>query len=415
MKPIGTRRQRIWLKASPQQRIKLAEQLGDNGARIFAKNHKWIPVFDGTSRNITQGPDQVYRDLNGNIHVIEAKGGSSPLRQSYGHAQGSITWAIESAKRVLRHHHASQTERQGAIIILEAAANRKLQVHVIRTLHVLGEPTTIVLEQTVISEKKRIMKTLWILAIGFCLICGTIVLLFGINKFRWFATGQINSTKEQIWDAVSLDSKLRMANAAHKEIQPLVVKYTKQVVLAELDVDKVQAKVREYETGMEYSKSQILKEKTDLDEAIKNGKQSLTYADVEHTLPEIEQDLAQKFAVYEANELVLKNLRQELVSRQTALDNYNNALQNTDVTTRKLGSEIALLQARLEAVKTTPTIILDSTTKELETLLTDIDASITAAERVSKMSVGNFNGGIKIPDPQATDDMLKKIDEKFKK
>lgn len=147
-RPAGTARQQAWLKASVHQRVKLAEQLGDEGARAFAKAKGWSPVFDGTARGVVQGPDQVYRAADGAVHVIEAKGGSGQLGRAYGHAQGSSEWAVESAKRVLRNPAASDAERRGAALVLEAASKGNLRVHVVRTSHVLGEPTAAVLEQT---------------------------------------------------------------------------------------------------------------------------------------------------------------------------------------------------------------------------------------------------------------------------
>lgn len=144
----GTPRQKTWLQASPDQRVKHAEQLGDEGARRFASSRKWTPVYDGTVRAVVQGPDQVYRELDDIIHVVEAKGGGSPLGRGYGYVQGTPEWAVESAKRVLSHPHATAAERNGAKAVLEAATTGKLRVHVVRTAHVLGEPTVAVLEQT---------------------------------------------------------------------------------------------------------------------------------------------------------------------------------------------------------------------------------------------------------------------------
>ena len=144
----GTQRQQAWLKASLNQRIKIAEQLGDEGARRLAKSKGWTSLFDGKVRGIPQGPDQVYLadDL---IHVVESKGGSSPLGRSYGYVQGSSENTVLSAKRVLASSKASPAQRSAAKAVLEAAANGKMRVHVVRTSHVLGEPTAAVLEQTV--------------------------------------------------------------------------------------------------------------------------------------------------------------------------------------------------------------------------------------------------------------------------
>ena len=142
----ATSRQQAWLNASINERVLLAEDLGEEGGRAFAKAKGWTTVYDGESWSMVHGPDQVYRSADDTIHMIEAKGGSGQLGTGYGHLQGSSEWAVESAKRVLRSQTA--TERRGAQAVVEAAAKGKLEVHVVRTSHTLGEPHVAKLEQT---------------------------------------------------------------------------------------------------------------------------------------------------------------------------------------------------------------------------------------------------------------------------
>jgi hypothetical protein len=97
---------------------------------------------------LAQGPDQVYRAADGIVHVIEAKGGTSPLITAYGFPQGSSEWAVESAKRVVNSSRAAATEKAAAQQVLKAAAEGRVQVHVVRTRYIVGEPTVSVLEQT---------------------------------------------------------------------------------------------------------------------------------------------------------------------------------------------------------------------------------------------------------------------------
>ncbi len=144
----ATARQLDWINSSIAQRVKLSEQLGEDGARAFATEKDWKPILEGTRKALAQGPDQVYHGGNGKIHVIEAKGGSGQLGRGYGYSQGSPEWAVESAKRVLRHPGTTAAEREAAGAILQAAANGSLEVHIVRTSHVLGEPTAAVLERT---------------------------------------------------------------------------------------------------------------------------------------------------------------------------------------------------------------------------------------------------------------------------
>lgn len=156
----GTARQRAYLDASINQRTRLIEALGEEGSRAFAQKKGWTPIYDGVERFIAQGPDQVYSAADDIGHVIESKGGGSPLGRGYGHVQGSPEWAVESAKSVLRNPRASAAERKAAEFVIQKAAQGKLQVHVVRTSHVLGEPTAAVLERTTLStiESSRLAR-----------------------------------------------------------------------------------------------------------------------------------------------------------------------------------------------------------------------------------------------------------------
>ena len=144
----ATARQQAWLNASINERVLLAEDLGEEGGRAFAKAKGWKTVYDGKSWSMVHGPDQVYRSADDTIHMIEAKGGSGQLGKGYGYPQGSSEWAVESAKRVLGSATATEAERQGAQAVIDAAAKGKLEVHVVRTTHTLGEPHVAKLEQT---------------------------------------------------------------------------------------------------------------------------------------------------------------------------------------------------------------------------------------------------------------------------
>jgi len=160
-KVVGTARQQQWLAATPQERVRLAEALGDEGARAMAKAKGYVSVYDGLGRMLPQGPDQVYRAADGRVILYEAKGGAGRLGHAYGHSQGSPEWAVESAKRVLRSGKATAAEQSAARAVLEAAAKGKLEVHVVRTSHVLGEPTAAVVERiaTTTDDAARLART----------------------------------------------------------------------------------------------------------------------------------------------------------------------------------------------------------------------------------------------------------------
>ena len=83
-------RQKAWLSASLQERVKLAEAIGEEGARALARLKDYETHFDGVGRVLSQGPDQVYRAKDGSIVVIERRGARVPLdwrlRLPAGHA-----------------------------------------------------------------------------------------------------------------------------------------------------------------------------------------------------------------------------------------------------------------------------------------------------------------------------------------
>lgn len=142
----GSQLQQTWLSASEFERVRIAEGIGEDGAREFAKSKGYTTLYDGLQSKISQGPDQVYRALDGRVIVFEAKGGTGQLGHAYGHAQGTSEWAVESAKRVFTSPKVGAVEKAAAQEILKAAAQGTLHVHVIRTSHVLGEPVAAVLE-----------------------------------------------------------------------------------------------------------------------------------------------------------------------------------------------------------------------------------------------------------------------------
>jgi hypothetical protein len=143
-----TVRQAQWLQASLDERVRLAERLGEEGAEAFAAKKEYEPLLQNGDKILRQGFDQVYRAKDGCLVVIEAKGGTSAISRAYGCEQGTPEWAVQAAKRVASSSKSSVAEKQAAELVLEAAKDGKLTVQVVRTRHVLGEPVAAVLESS---------------------------------------------------------------------------------------------------------------------------------------------------------------------------------------------------------------------------------------------------------------------------
>lgn len=140
--------QREYLAATPEQRVQLAERLGERGAAALAEKKGYQPILTSEQKSVRQGFDQVYRAADGRVVVVEAKGGTSPLGRGYGAEQGTPQWAVKAAEHTLRNSRSSPAEQSAARTVLEAAERGKLNVEVYRTRHVLGEPTVAVQESS---------------------------------------------------------------------------------------------------------------------------------------------------------------------------------------------------------------------------------------------------------------------------
>ena len=136
-----------WKEATLHQRILLAEKIGEQGRARFAAERGWIKILGSRNRGIHQGPDSVYWDQrSGRLRVLEAKGGTSPLKWHFNSRQGTNLNAIRSAKRVLLSSKATDTAKVAAARVIVAAQQGRLETGVIRTSHVLGTPGTPKLE-----------------------------------------------------------------------------------------------------------------------------------------------------------------------------------------------------------------------------------------------------------------------------
>ena len=133
---------RRWMEAGDQGRNPLVEEIGEDGAERLAKERGWTKILGKEHKTPShrQGFDQVWQSADGHIHVIEAKGGSSPLGTGYGFRQGTPEWAVKAAEDALRSGKAGEAEKQAARMVLKAAEEGKMSVHVVRTEHVLGKP-----------------------------------------------------------------------------------------------------------------------------------------------------------------------------------------------------------------------------------------------------------------------------------
>jgi hypothetical protein len=155
-----------WTSASPYQRTRLAERIGNQGRARYGAQQGWRQLLGARGRGIAQGPDSVYWDpYSGRLRALEAKGGSSQVKWTYGSLQGTNTNIIRSAERVLKSVNTKPVEKLAAARIIKAAQRHRLKTGVVKTPHVQGKPkapqTTAKWDDTNVSrEASRIEREL---------------------------------------------------------------------------------------------------------------------------------------------------------------------------------------------------------------------------------------------------------------
>ena len=128
------------MRGDIQLKRRIAEEIGERGAKDFARNRGWDPILTKADKSVghPQGFDQVWKGIDGKIHVIEAKGGDSIISTGKVGTQGTTQWCVKVAEKTLKNHAATEAEKSAARTVLEAASKGELDIYVVQTPHVQG-------------------------------------------------------------------------------------------------------------------------------------------------------------------------------------------------------------------------------------------------------------------------------------
>lgn len=119
-------------------RQRIAEEMGEMGARALAQKANYVPIYLGAPGK-GRGFDQVYK-FGEQLIVVEAKGGSSPLKVYRGYLQGTPKYTLAVAQEILTSKTTSTSAKQAAKAVIKAYAEGKLVVQASHTAHVYGKP-----------------------------------------------------------------------------------------------------------------------------------------------------------------------------------------------------------------------------------------------------------------------------------
>ena len=99
-------------------RQRIAEEMGEMGARAFAQKANYVPIYLGVPGK-GRGFDQVYK-FGKQIIVVEAKGGSSPLKVYRGYLQGTPKYTLAVAQEISTSKTTSTSAKQAAEAVKKA-------------------------------------------------------------------------------------------------------------------------------------------------------------------------------------------------------------------------------------------------------------------------------------------------------
>ena len=130
-----------YMSALLSDRVAIAQFIGEEGVERYAAGQRLRTLLGPRSHSTPIGPDSVYwNSVSGKVNVLEAKGGSSTLKWTYGSLQGTNTNTTRSAGGILTRAGTNWSERIHAARVIKAAQRGHLETGVVRTSHVLGTP-----------------------------------------------------------------------------------------------------------------------------------------------------------------------------------------------------------------------------------------------------------------------------------
>jgi hypothetical protein len=136
-----------------QQKIKAQEIVGEDGAERWAAAKGYEPIMTRANKGgIPQGFDQVHKTTAGEIILIEAKGGRS--MPSAGFEADPIGHTIRQADYLLKSEKSSAAQKEAAMLVKKAFAERNLVVQVISTKSAGAVPTLFLAEARLVPVSR---------------------------------------------------------------------------------------------------------------------------------------------------------------------------------------------------------------------------------------------------------------------
>ena len=235
--------------------------------------------------------------------------------------------------------------------------------------------------------------------------------LFGSDATSYLTTS-VASVRDSVKSSVPVNFELERARQHISEITPEVRKNMELITGEEVEIEKLEEHIHEFETKLSADQKAIVRLNSDL----ASGSESFVYTGNAYTAKEVKRDLETRFEEYKTDESTLENLKRLLTARLSNLNTARNKLADMQGVQRKLRVQIDNLAARnrmIEVTKSSSQFVFDdSQLAKTSQLIDEIDSRLSAEERMANSENRSFDR-IPVQDSESQVDLMDEITNYF--
>jgi chromosome segregation ATPase len=236
-------------------------------------------------------------------------------------------------------------------------------------------------------------------------------LLFGSDATSYLTTS-VASVRDSVKSSVPVNFELERARQHISEITPEVRKNMELITGEEVEIEKLEEHIQEFETKLSADQKAIIRLNSDL----ASGSENFVYTGNAYTAKEVKRDLETRFEEYKTDESTLQNLERLLTARMSNLNTARNKLADMQGVQRKLRVQIDNLAARnrmIEVTKSSSQFVFDdSQLAKTSQLIDEIDSRLSAEERMANSENRSFDR-IPVQDSESQVDLMDEITNYF--
>jgi uncharacterized coiled-coil protein SlyX len=232
-------------------------------------------------------------------------------------------------------------------------------------------------------------------------------LVFGRDMFSYVRTS-VGHVKETVKSSVPVTFELERARKMIQELDPVISQHKREIAREELDLRKLEEKLKKDEADVAKSWKHVQQLRDDLS----RGDSTFVYAGHSYTAKQVETDLTNRFSRFQTKEATVDSLRKIHEARLRGLTAAQEKLTAMIAAKRQLEVEVENLEARQKMVEVAKAAsdfnIDDSHLARTRELLSDIQARIEVdAQLVNADDL--VNEEIPLDEPEGEGNILDRI------